>query len=430
MPTPKKPDVEASLDDWLAYLESIHPKTMDLGLDRVIQVYRKLLPKGLGSRVITVGGTNGKGTTVAALDWLLRRAGQRTATYTSPHLHRYNERVTLNGVEVDDQRLIQAFEAVEAARGRVSLTYFEFGTLAALWIFRQEPLDVVILEVGLGGRLDAVNVVDPDVAVITSVDIDHADWLGNDRDTIGYEKAGILRARRPAVYGEEQPPSSVLQQANAQKVDLCLRGRDFGPLASSEVEPKQVRIRYRGEPVVMSLPEAAIPRDSIMTALQALSLLDVDPLSLDVAGLCRELRVSGRFETLSASPWIVADVGHNPHAARWLCNRLAESVGGRPVTAVYACLEDKDSPAVVAALAPVVSHWYLAGLDVPRGLSATDLSKRLTDAGIVIPVAAVVASVESALEQAKAGLEANGVILVFGSFFTVAAAQDYENSAK
>lgn len=429
MSTKKKPDVGASLNDWLAYLESIHPKTMDLGLDRVIQVYRKLLPKGLPSQVIIVGGTNGKGSTVAALDWLLRQQGKRTAAYTSPHLHRYNERVRLSGEEVDDRVLIEAFEAVEAARGRTSLTYFEFGTLAALWVFFRAAPDVVILEVGLGGRLDAVNVVDPDVAVITSVDIDHADWLGTDRETIGYEKAGILRARRPAVYGESTPPDSVLQQANAQKVDLYVRGRDFGPQPEGG-EAFRVGIRYRGEELTLEIPESSIPRDSVVTALQALALLDFDPLALDVTGLCRELRIPGRFETLSESPRILVDVGHNPHAARWLRERLANSRNLQPVTAVYGCLSDKDCVGVVQALAAEISHWYLAGLDVPRGLSAEALSLRLAEAGLRIPVTAATQSVSEALDQAVAALEPGGTVLVFGSFFTVAEAREHLERAE
>ena len=419
------PERGRPLSEWLDYLEALHPKAMDLGLDRVIQVYRRLFPKGFPVPSILIGGTNGKGTTARTLEWLLQDAGQRTATYLSPHLHRYNERVRINGIEAEDPDLVTAFEVVEEARKGISLTYFEFGTLAALWLFARADLDFAILEVGLGGRLDAVNVVDPRLAIICSVDLDHSDWLGNDRETIGFEKAGILRPNIDAIYGEPNPPESVLQQVAAQRVKLRLLGRDYGPAEATGEAPTEALdcyLEYQGKPVRISLPDPRVPVRSAMTALQALAILGFDPCQRNLTDMAVRVQVPGRFETMGTAPVVVLDVGHNPHAARWLSQRLVATFPGKRMIGVYACLQDKDCENVIAALKSTIDRWYLAGLDVPRGLSVSDLERRI--GGQLESRYVTRKTVPEALGSAMSEAGEGDVVVVFGSFFTVGQARE------
>lgn len=408
----------ASVDQWLHWLEAIHPTEIDLGLDRVLVVLRRLFPRKPDARIITVAGTNGKGTTVATLEHLLRLGGRTTGAYTSPHLQRYNERVRLNGVDITDAELVSAFEKVEAARRSVSLTYFEFGTLAAFVAFERAGVQDWVLEVGLGGRLDAVNVMDADYAVITSIDIDHIGFLGDNREVIGFEKAGILRRGITAVCADPAPPSSVLQQAAAQKVDLLLTGRDYQiETARDGVETVDLIL----EGCRIALPAGPLPVESVAAAVvlatRLLPGVDADVLSQGA----RSVRVPGRFEQLARSPAVIVDVGHNPHAAQWLAARLSvlkRRDGGR-VVGVYGALADKDVEGVVAAMVPVVDSWHLAGLAVPRGLSAEALRAR---AGGLSGVRAH-ATVTDALSVAMAQATPEDCIVVFGSFFTVAEAR-------
>jgi len=421
----RAPESGAGLDTWLTFLESLHPQAMDLGLERVLQVYRRLFPRGFPVPAVVIGGTNGKGSTALTLEWILRSRGLHTATYMSPHLNRYNERVRIDGADASDADLVAAFEAVETARGEISLTYFEFGTLAAFWLFARTQADIALLEVGLGGRLDAVNVVDARLAVICSVDLDHCDWLGDDRESVGFEKAGILRPGIDAVYGESAPPMSVLQQAAAQRVALRFYGRDFGDAeeveACSEGAENRVELEFDGRLVGVELTEPLVPRRSAINALQAAALLGIDPRELDLDALAREVKVPGRFEQMGVSPAIILDVGHNPHAARWLAGRLRETYPGRRVIALYASLADKNCEGVVRALNGVVESWFLAGLDVPRGLSTAALSGRV--GSLVSGSCHSCATVQTALEEALAEADDNAVVVIFGSFFTVGLAR-------
>jgi dihydrofolate synthase / folylpolyglutamate synthase len=429
---PASPGVGATVDQWLAYLEAIHPTEIDLGLDRVLVVLRRLFRRKPGARIITVAGTNGKGSAVAAVEALLRAAGRHTGAYTSPHLQRYNERVRLNGEDISDDALVKAFEAVEAARGNVSLTYFEFGTLAAFVAFADAGLDDWILEVGLGGRLDAVNVLDADLAILTSVDIDHVAFLGNNREVIGFEKAGVLRPGIPAVYADADPPRSVLQQAAAQKVQMAMFGRDYELLPEIRAVsgfPKVV-LNYQNQPI--RLPAGPLPVKSVAAAVVAVRQLEPD-LSVAVieqvlSGLC----VPGRFERLGSSPDIFLDVGHNPHAAGWLAEQLGSLKSpGRRVHAVYGALADKDVEGVGKAMAGVVDAWYLASLKVPRGLSGNELQARLADVGI--GDAPAFESVGEALKSSLSTAAPNDLVVVFGSFYTVAEGREIllaDNSAR
>jgi len=420
---PVSPGAGASVDHWLAYLEAIHPTEIDLGLDRVLIVLRRLFPRKPQARIITIAGTNGKGSAVAAVEALLRAAGRRTGAYTSPHLQRYNERVRLDGTDIPDEALIRAFEAVEAARGTVSLTYFEFGTLAAFVAFANAGVDQWILEVGLGGRLDAVNVLDADLVILTSVDIDHVAFLGDNREVIGFEKAGVLRPGIPAVYADDDPPRSVLQQVAAQKVSLALLGRDYH-LSLSDGEKgagSGPGLEYGGRH--LRLPAGPLPVKSVAAA--AVAIQSLEP-GLDVSAIeetLSTLSVPGRFELLGENPKIFVDVGHNPHAAGWLSGRLERlKAPGKQIHAVYGALADKDVEGVGRAMAAVVDHWYLAGLDVPRGLSGSALKNRLSTAGITD--ARVSETVLEALKAALSNAAVEDLLVVFGSFFTVAQARD------
>ena len=412
-----------TLDEWLVFIERQHPKAIEMGLERVREVAARLGLDKPATHVITVGGTNGKGSTVAFIEAIARAAGLKVGAYTSPHLLRYNERVRIDGSEVGDGELVAAFEAVEAARGDTQLTYFEFGTLAALWLFQRSGLDLAVLEVGLGGRLDAVNIVDADVAVITTVDIDHVDWLGNDREKIGYEKAGIARAWKPLVLGEIDSPASVLRHAYVIDANAIRLGSDYFHEA---VDEKHWRWHDAGFEVELPLPRLVAPvqRANAATAIAALRALD--DVELPDSALTKGVAAAalpGRLQRFDhqGTP-VIVDVGHNPQAARELATWLrAEPVQGRTL-AVFAALADKDVEGVIAALENEVSAWFLAGLAEAgaRGQSVDALVAKL--AGTAAAQGSRHASVQAALEAAQSEADADDRILVFGSFHTVAEA--------
>ncbi|MCH8499038.1 MAG: bifunctional tetrahydrofolate synthase/dihydrofolate synthase [Marinobacter sp.] len=416
---PQRPQSGAGLAVWLDYLEALHPVEIDMGLDRVLLVLQKLFPRRPRPRVITVAGTNGKGSTAACIEALLLDAGRKVGVYSSPHLLKYNERVRLNGRDACDADLVAAFERVEAARGSVSLTYFEFGTLAAFAAMAAAGMEDWVLEVGLGGRLDAVNVWDADLAIITSIDLDHTAWLGDNREDIGFEKAGILRVGKPAIYGELNPPKSVMQQVAAQRIPLRRLGEHY------RLEQSGDRVIYLSdEPVAaVSVEGSPLPAASLGMAVEAARLLLPGMSEERIAQVLAAVSLPGRFQTLSQQPLVIADVGHNPHAAHWLAGRLQGAAVKGATRVVYAALEDKDVTGVVAAMAPATNHWYLAGLDVPRGLAVEVLKTR---AGLEPDaLTGCYASVSQAIEAALADMAPDDRLLIFGSFFTVAAAQTY-----
>jgi dihydrofolate synthase/folylpolyglutamate synthase len=416
----------ADLEGWLAYLETLHPRAIAMGLLRVGAVLARM-GIALDVPVITVAGTNGKGSTVAMIEAILRCAGYRTGRYLSPHLARYNERVAIGGVPVDDATLVAAFHAVEDARAAVDpptpLTYFEFGTLAAFSVFSRAALDAVVLEVGLGGRLDAVNVVDPHVAVLTSVDLDHQDYLGPTREDIGREKAHVFRAGRAAVCGDPDPPASVIGHARAIGARLCRIGVDYGAVADG------TQWRYVGP----GGPRYGLPMPALRgryqlgnaaTAIAALAFLrDVLPVPAGAVrdGLVR-VELPGRFQVLPGRPTIVLDVAHNPHAARALAEALGE-MGYHPrTTAVFGMLADKDIDGVIAAIGSRVDRWHVATLPGPRGASGDELARRLGAAGVAAAAIRAFPDVASAHRAAVDDATEADRIVVFGSFLTVAAA--------
>jgi len=400
-----------SLASWLEFIEQQHPKTIALGLERVSEVLGRL-QAGLSCPVITVAGTNGKGSTCAMLESILAAAGYRTALYTSPHLLRYNERVRIGSLEAGDAALCEAFAAVEEARGAVPLTYFEYGTLAALWLFAREKIDSVILEVGLGGRLDAVNAVDPDCAVLTSVGIDHIDYLGGTRESIGREKAGVFRAGRPAVVAEPDPPASVLSAAG----EKLFFQKDFGYSAEagqwSYWGPggKRSGLAHPALRGAMQLRNAA----AALCALGALS--ERLPIAMqDVRRGLAEVVLPGRFQVLPGRPQVILDVAHNVDAAKTLARNLADSGFAAETTAVCGMLRDKDIAGVLRELAPRVDRWHLASLPGPRAASASELAFHLRGREHVYEYSSPAQAFAAAKKQARE----NDKIVVFGSFLTV-----------
>ena len=391
-----------------------------MGLERVAEVWRRLRPEGLSCPVVAVAGTNGKGSSVALLDAMLRAAGYRVGSYTSPHLRRYNERIRVAGHEAGDARIMAAFERIDAARGDISLTYFEFGTLAALDIFATAGLDVLVLEVGMGGRLDAVNIIDADVALVTTVDLDHTAWLGTDRQSIALEKVGIARRGRPLVFGEV-PPDSVNAFVTANAVPLYVAGREFHAQAGVE----RWDWRY-GDRRYADLPlPGLVGQVQLRNAAAVLMVLDrlADRLPVSDAAIRRGLRevaLPGRFQVVDGAVPTIVDVAHNPQAAGELAATLRRTPCAGLGHAVFGMLADKDIRGVVAAMAPVVDVWHVAGLADGRAASLETLCGIL--AGMGVPGNAVFgyASVGEALSGARRSAKPGDRVLAFGSFLVAA----------
>ncbi len=410
-----------TLNDWLAYQQTLLPVGMMLGLDRVRPVAKALRLAQPARWTISVAGTNGKGSTVAFIDAISRAAGLRVGRYTSPHLLRYSERICIDGREVDDARLIDAFERIETARGATPLTYFEFGTLAALLIFTDAQLDLAVLEVGLGGRLDAVNLVDADVSVLTTVALDHMEYLGNDREDIGIEKAGIFRRGRPAIIGETLPPLSVLSEIDRIGALGLRAGLDF-----RVVQHVDGAWRYQDMHGTLELPPpalaAACQLANAAAALAALRYLPSAPTipASAIAEALATVRLPGRLQRLSGPVEVVLDVAHNPQAAQELARWLASNRPKGTTQAVFSALADKDIPRVVASLMSVVDVWRFAGLpDVgPRGLDVDSVWRSV--AGLLSrSISSRHTTVAEALTEALSHAEPGDRVVVFGSFHTV-----------
>lgn len=407
-----------TLAEWLEFVERQHPASVALGLDRVDAVRRRLDLR-LACTVITVGGTNGKGSTCAMLEAILRAAGYRVGLYLSPHLVRYNERVRIGGEEATDAALCEAFAAVERARGEVPLTYFEFGTLAAVWLISRAQPEVVVLEVGLGGRLDAVNLFDADCAVLTAIDLDHMAFLGATREAIGYEKAGILRPGRPAVVGDADPPASAIAHAATIGARVLQRGRDFGFTAAPD------QWRYwgpAGRRASLAYPalRGAVQLGNAATALCALDMLHEQlPVTMQAVrrGLAR-VALPGRFQVVAGRPSVILDVAHNPQAARVLARNLGAAGYAPETIAVLGMLADKDLVGVVDALMNRVTRWHLAALPGPRGARAAQLEDALRRAAVAAPVRTYPTPTDAFIAAHEAAGDDDRIV-VFGSFLTV-----------
>ena len=408
-----------SLDGWLEYISAQHPAGIALGLERVGEVLKRMaLPT---PRVtLTVGGTNGKGSTCAMLERILLESGYRVGLYTSPHIERYNERVRVQGEAVADEVLVRSFEKVEAARGTTPLTYFEYGTLGAFAIFAESHLDAVILEVGLGGRLDAVNLIDADGAIVVSVDLDHQSYLGDTREKIGFEKAGIFRAGRPAIFGDKNPPASLVDHAKAIGADLQVLGKDYG---FEQRERQWDFIGKRGAKRALPVP-ALRGHWQLKNASAALAALDEVagklPISLGEVKMGLTLvNLPGRLQVMPGRPQIVLDVAHNPHAARSLADGLLDMGFTKKTTAVFAMLGDKDIGGVIDALKGRIDQWFVTTVANDRAAPAERLAQELAARGLA-GVTRTFATVEAALAEARRESGPDDRILVFGTFNAVA----------
>lgn len=410
-----------TLAEWLSYLEALHPSSIEMGLERIATVRDRMCLEP-SFPVITVAGTNGKGSVCAFLATIFHAAGYRAGVYTSPHLLRYNERVRVDLDQASDEALCQSFAAVEQARGEISLTYFEFGTLAAMWHFQHSKVDVAILEVGLGGRLDAVNVFEPDCAAVVTVDLDHQDYLGDDRESIGREKAGIFRAAKPAICGDANPPASLLQYAQQIGAPLQCIGRDFG------FQRQELQWSFWGaHGKHLSLPfpglRGSYQLNNASVALAVLAeMRSKMPVSVgDIKRGLLEVDWPGRFQVLPGRPTTIFDVAHNPHAARALAGGL-KTMGYHPQTfAVFSMLRDKDLREVVAAVDEQIDAWLVAGLDMPRGMSGEEVAAQLAAANAHGKIH-VYANIDDAYAAACDKAAENDRIVAFGSFHTVAEA--------
>ena len=423
------PPAGSTLEAWLQYLESLHPCAIDMGLDRVREVASRLALDSRAVKII-VGGTNGKGSTCAMLESILLAAGYKVGLYTSPHLIKFNERARVNGDIASDAELIRQFEAVEAVRGDVSLTYFEFTTLAVLRLFAESNLDAMVLEVGLGGRLDAVNIVDADCSIVTSVDIDHTDWLGDTREKIGYEKAHIFRSGCPAIVSDPAPPQTLIDYAHQIGADLWLFGRDFNYSGDRQQWAFGGRVQRRNALAYPALRGAnqLLNASAALAALEALRERIAVPQQAVRQGLL-QASLPGRFQILPGQPTIIFDVAHNPHAAAVLEKNLG-NMGFHPYTyAVFSMLSDKDIGTVVRHMAPRIDHWFCAPLPGPRGLSSEAIQSKvqqvLSEMDSKAPKDVQVSSFESVKDAFKAARSKSNLddrIVVFGSFLTVAEA--------
>lgn len=402
---------QPSLDDWLSYIESQHPTEIELGLERGAKVLAKLNISRPKAKIITVAGTNGKGSTCTLLTQFLSARGHSVGTYTSPHFIAFNERVALNNIPCDDALICQAFETIEALRGDISLTYFEFSTLAALWIFDQQQLDYWVLEVGLGGRLDSVNMVDTDVAVVTSIALDHTDWLGDSLEVIAQEKVGIARAGKLLVSGVVAPPESLADTAKKIGANLYQKGVDFH--LSQDAQSWSCAV---GETNYTSLPMPQLPLENAATVVAVLTYMGLAPEKAELVDLLTNCQMTGRFQQVSSEPLTFLDVAHNPEAAQQLATKLAEL--DRPAIAVCGMLKDKDIASVVEHLSGAFSAWFCADLNVPRGSKGTDIINLLP--ANVAAKSRAYGSVALAYEAAyQVAQKENCALIVFGSFVTV-----------
>jgi dihydrofolate synthase/folylpolyglutamate synthase len=417
--TKKIPSQSSSLDDWLCYLESVHPATIEMGLERVANVANNIDLLNLPSKIILIAGTNGKGTTARCLESLLLAQGFSVGTYASPHLIRYNERVRVNGEELCDQFHIDAFNLLEQGRKDTPLTYFEYGTLGALAIFKRCKVDYVLLEVGLGGRFDATNIVTPYACVITTIDLDHKEYLGDTRELVAYDKAGIFRQSTPAIIGDLNIPHTMTDYGHEINASMVLSGTDF----IFKENEKSFNWQYKEHRLELAKP--AIPCQNAATALTTLSVLNLLPSEQIIKACLASLVVEGRFEQLSTEPLVFTDVAHNPESARYLANKLSSFKDkGFKIHALAAMLADKDKAGVLREVSHLVDEWSLAGLEGPRGDSADNLKNALRS----IPhnnIKNCYNSVAQALDVILPQQQNETVLIVFGSFFTVAGAIIY-----
>ena len=409
---------ENSLEYWLDYIQAVGPKEIDLGLQRIKPIYEQLIKSKIASKVIVVGGTNGKGTTTEFLGQLLVSKHKTVGTFTSPHLFNFNERIKINGKSVSDESIIESFKLIEESRGSTNLTYFDFSTLAALLIFNKSKVDYMVLEIGLGGRLDPVNIVDSDIAILTNVELDHQDWLGEDRESIGKEKADIFKPHKPVIIGQHEVPNSVHEKTLETKNQIFCVGKDF----DYQVDDlnKKWTFTFKGERQVSyaDIKLNSFSVSSISCALAAFCLLE-EEISLDMDAVFNSLDLKGRCELLDNR--YLLDVSHNESSARYLSSFIERNFeDGTIINAVFGVMEDKDVNSILEPLATRINKWYVTSAEIERSMATEKLgdiinSKYPKDMELV-------GSVTEACIKAQEETEEGGLVLIFGSFYTVAEA--------
>ncbi len=408
-----------TLKGWLDWQENLHPIAIDLGLERVTRVYRTLNPDQIKPITITVAGTNGKGSCIAYLEAIYKAQGYRVGTYSSPHILKYNERIKINGTPVSDELICGAFEKIEAVRNETSLSYFEFGTLAALTIFQNANLDIQLLEVGLGGRLDAVNIVEPDITLITSIGIDHVDWLGPTREAIGREKSGIFRTNVPAIVGDINPPKSLIDIAHTKSAQLYLINTDF------DYQKKNALWQWgSNHRIVNDIPEPGLKGEhqyrNASSAILAVELL-AKKLPIDDESIrygIKNIHLLGRFQLINDKIPVLLDVGHNPEAVQTLVEYLTMTFPNKKIHAIFSMMKDKDIASVLEIMNPVIFDWFFTPLSNPRTVPEA-IMKNIFSNSSVSRVSFGYKDFNEAFNAARSQSQADDLLLVFGSFFLV-----------
>ena len=408
-----------TVDEWLDWQQTIHPLNIDFKLERILSVYKKLNISSIANKIITVAGTNGKGSTVSFLESILSKKNYRVGTFTSPHILRYNERIKINGQEIDDESLLETFEMIDDRRGDTTLTYFEFATLSAFYLFSKSNLDVAVLEVGLGGRLDATNIVDSDVSIITSIGIDHTEFLGNTIDSIALEKAGVMRPFKKCIYAQNKPPAALLKYAKNKSVNLLIHNNDY------QVNRDQTNWSISSQTLNLNeIPNLKMIGDYQYNyaAASLLALNEILPDCLkdydNVKVALSETEISGRFQFLSKSPDIILDVAHNEDAAKSLAENI-KMHRYNSIQVVLGVLADKDVYSIVEPFSNLVDHWHIGTINSERGMNADEISYRINSIYKNKLSIGTYTSVTTAFNQAKSTQTKDSLLLVYGSFYTV-----------
>ena len=408
-----------TLNEWLAHLEQLHPNAIELGLKRITTVGQQLNLIHFDAKVITVAGTNGKGTTCAYLEKILLDAGFNVGVYSSPHIHRYNERLRINGLELDDQQHCDAFAVIENARKTTSLSYFEYATLSCLYLLQQAKCDYILLEVGLGGRLDATNMVESDVSVVTTIGIDHIDWLGSDREKIGFEKAGVFRANKPAICGELDVPQSIIDHANTISAQLKLASHDF---SFSMIDDGHWA--WNGQQTLSPIKQTLMPIQNASTALAVIESLALNISPAQLISSVENAVLAGRLQNIGGYPCdFYIDVAHNPQSAEYLASQLKRLMQSKPVGAkvhgIVGMLSDKDMASTLSAINSEINEYHFVNLTCYRGASADLLLSAYQNSEGCIHNVTCYENVMSAVDKVVKNVSASDIVIVFGSFHTV-----------
>ena len=417
-----------TLDEWLEWQQTIHPLNIDFKLERILSVYKKLNISKIAKKVIIVAGTNGKGSTVSFLESILKNNNYKVGAFTSPHILNYNERIKVNGKEIDNELLLDTFETIDKKRENITLTYFEFATLSAFHIFSKLDLDVAVLEVGLGGRLDATNIIDSDISIITSIGIDHTEFLGNTIDSIALEKAGVMRPFRKSIFAQEKPPAALYKYAKNKSVNLLIHNNDY----KVSRHPNNWSVSFR-DFSIKNIPNLRMIGDYQYNyaAASVLALQEILPECLTNKNILKtslsETQISGRFQYLHNSPDIIVDVAHNEDAAKALLTNIKDK-GYREINVVLGILNDKDVYSIVEPFASVVNNWFIGTINSERGMNSDEIQYRMKSLFKNNLNIKTYNSITTAFNFAKNQQSSNSLLLVYGSFYTVSEVLKIEKS--